>query len=670
MYGYDASTSKKQKKEAELENESARKKSKIAMEALTSMTDSIIESEGYKDWLASVFRKYAFYERIGGVRIAHCECGASFILERGRGAEYTFCPGCHDSVVLRNARYPEVEDLRVVSVLSNAESDRGISQRLFVARKEIKYASGEIVSKIFVDEEQRDFIFFNDDSIFSIHPVTRWVYDESNKIWEQGVTSFKKGRGKIHGQCWSGWRAEDRKMSLYPGNLPSVLHGSKYQYSSLDLANCFSKVNPIYYLREYSIHPMLELLYKAQLIKLAEQLLQINDGWYYHGIGDKIARAKSLKDLFINSKSELDEAVQHNYGYDDLQALSFVRKWKLEGRDRAEAVKFMKAVIDHSGDDFEYDFISNESLFRYAGKQKLADLNEKYSHFFSDYTDYIGECITLGYDVKNTAVSKPHNFKKMHDYVMAIKEFNRSHVYDVGVAAAWKNLHDFVDWTDGNLSVIMAKSTDEIVKEGADQNHCVGRYCERVAKSESVICFVRRNEEIDKAFYTLELKPDMHTCDIVQCRGKSNEDDENRPIVDKFLEKYRAWFNKRKADFDENNLKAVYYKAVRKNKKGEYVSIYDNKVKYQIGVETVVDADKNPDSVAVKGMHIASLDFAKDFGRGYDDAVILEVEVNIHDVIIPDAKDQVRCSRYKILREVPYEELGEWGAQRLKKEAA
>ena len=92
-------------------------------------------------------------------------------------------------------------------------------------------------------------------------------------------------------------------------------------------------------------------------------------------------------------------------------------------------------------------------------------------------------------------------------------------------------------------------------------------------------------------------------------------------------------------------------------------------MEFRIGEWKEEELDRNPDRVAVKGLHIASLEFAQRWGNSWDDVAILEVETNIHDVVVPDAKDQVRTSRFRVIREVPFEEMGEWGAQRLARAA-
>ena len=81
-----------------------------------------------------------------------------------------------------------------------------------------------------------------------------------------------------------------------------------------------------------------------------------------------------------------------------------------------------------------------------------------------------------------------------------------------------------------------------------------------------------------------------------------------------------------------------YYKAVHK-RNGRYMSGWDGKTEYHVGEWVEAETDGEPDRVAVKGLHVASLEFAVNYGKGWKDAAILEVETDIHDVIVPDAKD-------------------------------
>ena len=77
--------------------------------------------------------------------------------------------------------------------------------------------------------------------------------------------------------------------------------------------------------------------------------------------------------------------------------------------------------------------------------------------------------------------------------------------------------------------------------------HCVGTYGRRVAEGQCFILFIRRAAEPDKAFYTVEIKPDLKKLQVVQCRGYRNNDrsPEEREEVNAFLAKYERWYNAR-----------------------------------------------------------------------------------------------------------------------------
>lgn len=280
-----------------------------------------------------------------------------------------------------------------------------------------------------------------------------------------------------------------------------------------------------------------------------------------------------------------------------------------------------------------------------------------------DYIDYILACKKLNNDVAKSDVRMPSNFIKAHDTALELVKLEEVKIYDIPIEAMYQKYHELCEWNDGNLTVLMAKNSEDIIQEGIRQNHCVGTYCERVGKAESIVLFIRRVSSVAESFYTMEIRPDMKKLNVIQCRGYHNEDksEEDAKIIASFTEKYTKWFNRRSSNgIDSKNVIAKYYKAVQ-NIDGKYISNYDSNTEYKIGETIETECDDNPDKVHVKGIHIASLEFAKRFGGGWNNVAILEVEVNLNDVIVPDAKDQIRASKVKVLRAVPLEELGEWG---------
>ena len=87
-------------------------------------------------------------------------------------------------------------------------------------------------------------------------------------------------------------------------------------------------------------------------------------------------------------------------------------------------------------------------------------------------------------------------------------------------------------WSEGEFCVVVPKDLFEIKEEGSALHHCVGTYTSRVANEQSIILFVRRNEQMDKPFYTMEVQKGK----IIQCRGYSNHN--MTAEVEAFVERY------------------------------------------------------------------------------------------------------------------------------------
>ena len=109
--------------------------------------------------------------------------------------------------------------------------------------------------------------------------------------------------------------------------------------------------------------------------------------------------------------------------------------------------------------------------------------------------------------------------------------------------------------------------------------------------------------------------------------------------------------------------KAIFYKAVKKSDDGVYHSDYDNDFTYTIGQKKcVADIDTNVNNDCGVGIHISPLNWALNFGCGWNNLAIIEVETNIDDIICPlNTTGKVRTSAVTVIREVPLEECGLYG---------
>lgn len=84
----------------------------------------------------------------------------------------------------------------------------------------------------------------------------------------------------------------------------------------------------------------------------------------------------------------------------------------------------------------------------------------------------------------------------------------------------YENLAEKANLTSKKLQIVCPKQTDDLITEGQALHHCVGTYIERVAAKKCLIVFVRRVEEPEKPFVTVEVSNGK----IVQIRGERNSD--------------------------------------------------------------------------------------------------------------------------------------------------
>ncbi len=478
----------------------------------------------FEKWERGLFTKLMFYKKLNKkTAIGHCECGAHVEIKPSRSGSIITCPSCGEQV--RITYSCGIVQKRYVTYIDRL--DDGWVCRMFVSEKLSDFSDGKVSMSYFRNEEQRDWLGMNSDDIHSFHPVYggdgRWL----------------KGRGRTHGMGWNGWVIDQQPLDTYPNNLSRLFRGSEYEYSALDIACEHSQVDPLDYLLKYKRNPKLEMLYKLGLYAVAEQMQDDYSSCTAHRMMESV---KSLKDLGISSPDELKQC--QRLTVEQLIARNEVKSWDISETDVSLANKFVCELNSRCGEDMKYSFITRQGWCKYY----LSQRNEYSSigNFISDYTDYISDCVTLALDLNDTQISKPRSLKtaheRTHDEVMIKINSEKNQL----IQNVYDRLKDLVEWSNGKYCVIMPHSAEEIIEEGKRQQHCVGSYCDRVARGTSVIVFIRREEAKDDNYYTAEFQPNMNKLDIVQVRGQRNAG--MTADVKKFMSQYEKWFNRRAQD--------------------------------------------------------------------------------------------------------------------------
>lgn len=475
----------------------------------------------FEEWEHGLFIKLIFYKKINKkTAIGHCECGAHVEIKPSRSGSIITCPSCGEQV--RVTYSCGIHQRRFITYIDRL--DDGWICRMFVSEKLSYFTDGKVSVSHFRTEEQRDWLGADSTSVISFHPV------------RGGDGRWLKGRGRVHGMGYTGWTIDERLLDTYPYNLTRLFKGSKYEYSALDIACKHSKVDPLSYQLDYKRNPKLEMLYKLGLYMVAEQMQNHYSCCTAHRIMENV---KSLKDLGICTAGELKQC--QRLTVEQLIARKEVKSWNIPESDNSLAIKFVCDVNSRCGEDMKYSFITRQGWYKYYLTQSVEYPN--IGNFVTDYTDYISDCVTLELDVNDTQICKPHSLKTAHERTYSEVKIKADKDRNQLIQNVYDRLKDLVEWSNGKFCIIMPHSAEEIITEGKRQHHCVGGYCDRVAKGTSVIVFIRRDEAKDDNFYTAEFKPDMNKLVIVQVRGQHNA-----PMTDdvrKFMSQYESWFNRR-----------------------------------------------------------------------------------------------------------------------------
>ncbi len=155
------------------------------------------------------------------------------------------------------------------------------------------------------------------------------------------------------------------------------------------------------------------------------------------------------------------------------------------------------------------------------------------------YKDYIAECDTLGYDVRDTQICKPSDLYAAHERttqaLQAVRE-EQLRQKDAELMKKYEKIYEKIvkkyEYSDKNYAIIAPKNSLEIVDEGKNLGHCVGGYAPRHMSGALTILFMRDVKNPYSALYTIEMQGDR----LVQIRERKNCDP--TPNAKKFVDKW------------------------------------------------------------------------------------------------------------------------------------
>lgn len=162
--------------------------------------------------------------------------------------------------------------------------------------------------------------------------------------------------------------------------------------------------------------------------------------------------------------------------------------------------------------DLEIYYIDNSQTTRLTNNN-IAD----YSVCFCDDSLYWIRNNSAIKDLNQPELFFPRNLYDAHERICK-QNLNKMISYE-NVVDTYKSL----EFSDGELCIILPRSASDLITEGEVLRHCVGSYVNRQKEGKSIIFFVRKHRRRERSYYTLNIDFSYREPKEIQLHGYGNE---------------------------------------------------------------------------------------------------------------------------------------------------
>lgn len=303
----------------------------------------------------------------------------------------------------------------------------------------------------------------------------------------------------------------------------------------------------ISYLRLYCKHPNIEYLVESGYRHLIE-VTEASTGWSSRPVltvaGGLDLKSNDLLKILRLNRSEFKLLQGHEKYY-----LRYIMTREQLPCLKEEELFLLARDIDYYANELiafaKSAGTSVMRIYRYLSGNKIRS---------GDYRDYIGQCVELGYNMRDTSIGMPHDFFAAHERCSKIIKIRQSEEDKAAFIERMEERLSFEYETD-TLLLRQPESMDEIVAEGKALHHCVGGYALRHAYGKTNIFFIRKKSDPDTPYYTIEVS---NSFTIIQCRGFRNDTTRPKPNeVKAFEQEYQQYLEELKHEHERVRVKSA-----------------------------------------------------------------------------------------------------------------
>lgn len=453
-------------------------------------------------------------------------CGKHIVIAKLSHKNRTTCPKCGaDGEVVHAWRRARTQAKYYFTYFERALYDKeAIIARSFAVYRCICADTGET----FEDYVPREYYLMRKgEAIHWTHECDFWGHE----WWSKRRSLYSKDY-VMELSGYHVWLGLDR--------LKPLLKDSWLKYSQLDAFIRLTGAEDTFrYIELYQKHPQLEYIMKMGLWNIIAEGLQCHS---FRNIFNW--KGKTPKDLFGIPIGKGDMLALSALAV-DMDTFKLALYLKKNSRfslvDLAQKRKELEQLSHFDTCEMfdtlkGYGVCSEETLKYILRQQQEKKRYYSIRGILIDWIDYLQDCGKLGLNLEDTAVLKPHDLQQAHQNVITQLKIKADEELDRQIAQLKEERKQY-NFADGGFIAKVAESSLELIAEGKVLHHCVGTYADRHAKGKCTIILIRRLEEPEVPFYTMELVgPEKR---IIQVRGNHNCGMTQE--VEAFVESYKKY---------------------------------------------------------------------------------------------------------------------------------
>lgn len=440
-----------------------------------------------------------------------------------KNGKTTVCPKCGS--VLRCCSRGRCGDeidywhnVSYVERVTDTDGKPAIVERVFYTKSTIAHVQNWETSldmKIYSSEVERRFYDPDNEFTSKINEAGEYHYYQDTFLQSGQMRWCSNNQGN---PIWRGG------ISVYPNNLDVILRDADCRLKNVELSIIARNVVGSF-LKLYATlkkFPVIENLVKQGLANLAEEMTASWDGFYgqcsFHHkwfSNHIIIDARSAAEFLCVSRPEIAEFAAINITPHEYHV--YMEAKETFGTADLGDICLLCEDYEHTTDeivDIMRFGVRPQKLLSYLAKQEKLHKNAELVITFRDYLKAAKKL----YGSLNADTRYPADLVKEHDRITALLKEKKDEIQMRMLARRVKLLKEF-EFSDKEFAIFPLRTVEDFINESRQLKHCVKTYIDRCAEGSTNIFALRRTEEPEKPYFTVNIANDGH---LIQNRGFGN----------------------------------------------------------------------------------------------------------------------------------------------------